>query len=304
MSATADALMAAVLADPADPLPRLVLADYLDDTGGPANAAWAEYIRLRAAATTEPSALTRELMRESADAVAPDIVAGLAMPAAAFLADPGSFLDLLPADRFTLRLAGFTPQRLASDPALCRSRRGLPLGRGDGRTVIAIIEQTMLHMRQAWVTDPTFSPALLVRVPTEELEPAIQRVYAQRALALVQPQVTATPLPPTLDEQLGPATAAMKRRYLEQLIAQARERGGSAIDITAYATHHWVRRVEGGRSLRWHRVGTALGRELVQAARALSPRRLHVRVRRRDSSFGEGVRIVLLPDSGQQTVRT
>lgn len=42
----ADALLAAVLADPANDLPRLVLADYLDDRGGPGDADRAEFIRI------------------------------------------------------------------------------------------------------------------------------------------------------------------------------------------------------------------------------------------------------------------
>jgi uncharacterized protein (TIGR02996 family) len=43
----ADALVAAVLAAPADDLPRLIYADYLDDLGTPAAAARAEFVRLQ-----------------------------------------------------------------------------------------------------------------------------------------------------------------------------------------------------------------------------------------------------------------
>ena len=288
----ADALMAAILAAPADPLPRLVFADYLDDTGTPGNAAWAEYIRLRAAAAAEGSAVVRELLGEAATDVAPRITAGLTLPATDFLTDVPSFRDLLPGERFTVRLDGFTPRRPAVLPEYCRANRGLPLGASTYRTVIGLIEEATDGDRGFWQT--MYKDWLFVRIPTADLEPAIQRAYTSRALALVQPQVTAMPVPTTLDEQLGAASAEVMRGFVEQLVAQARERRASAIDITAYVTHHWVRRVESGRSVRWHRVGTALGKELVRAARVLSARRLHVRVRQRDSSFGEGVRIVLL----------
>ena len=289
----ADALMAAVLANPADPLRRLVFADYLDDTGTPGNAAWAEYLRLRAAAAGETTALKRELLWDAAADAATKIVAGLTLPAATFLADVTSFRDLLPGERFTLLLDGFTPPRpVIALAATCRDHRGLPLGTSPTRTVIGLIDQAKPGDREFWTE--MYKDWLFVRVRTEEYEQALQRTYTPRALALVQPRVTAEPVPTTLDEQLGAASAEVMRGFVEQLVAQARERKAAAIDITAYDTHHWVRRVEGGRSLRWHRVGTALGRELVRAARTLSARRLHVRVRSRNSSSGEGVRIVLL----------
>jgi uncharacterized protein (TIGR02996 family) len=48
------ALLAAVLADPADDTPRLIFADYLDETGDPADAARAEFIRVEIAAERFP----------------------------------------------------------------------------------------------------------------------------------------------------------------------------------------------------------------------------------------------------------
>lgn len=49
------ALMAAVLAAPDDDVPRLVYADYLDDTGDPVDAARAEFIRLEVEADRFPT---------------------------------------------------------------------------------------------------------------------------------------------------------------------------------------------------------------------------------------------------------
>lgn len=42
----ADAFMTRILADPTDPLPRLVFADWLEETGTSSNIAWARYLRL------------------------------------------------------------------------------------------------------------------------------------------------------------------------------------------------------------------------------------------------------------------
>ena len=285
----ADALMAAVLADPADPLPRLVFADYLDDTGTPGAAAWAEYLRLRAAAAEADDAVRRDKLRLAAEAVAPRVTGSLTLPAADFLADVPRFRDLLPVERFTLRLAGFTPRTPVVIPEFCRLHRGLPLRRTPVGTVVGLIDAADSEDRRHWLEE--IRDALFVRIPTDELEPAVERAFAPTALAVAVPP---TVPPSSLDEHLGAATAEIMRDYLEQLVRQARERGASAIDITAYETYHWVRRVENGRSLRWHRVGTAVGRELVRTARALPTRRLRVRVRVRNSSFGEGVRISLL----------
>ena len=289
--------MAAVLASPTDPLPRLVLADYLDDAGGEASTAWAEYIRLKAAANAEPSALKRELMRDTAAGLAGRVVASLTLPASAFLAEPAAFLDLLPAKRFTLRLAGFTPPRVTPEADTCRAWRGIPLGPAVGLLAVGVIPEATEDNWSDWAF--RHGPALFLRIPTADLEPAIQRVYAPRVLALIMPRTTAEPVIPTLDEQLGAASAGMVLAYVEQLVGQARERGAAAIDMVAYETHHWVRRVENGRLVRWHRVGTDLGQALVRAAKSLPGRRLGVRVRVRNSSFGEGVRIILLnPPAG------
>ena len=41
-----DAFLRTILANPADPLPRLVFADWLEETGARSNIAWAKYLRL------------------------------------------------------------------------------------------------------------------------------------------------------------------------------------------------------------------------------------------------------------------
>lgn len=63
-----DALLAAVLAAPDDDLPRLVLADWLEETGHPAHAARAAFIRLQIAAETAPD--RADLDRQAAEVFA------------------------------------------------------------------------------------------------------------------------------------------------------------------------------------------------------------------------------------------
>ena len=63
-----DALLAAVLAAPDDDLPRLVFADWLEETGHPANAARARFIRLQVAA--EAAADRTDLDRQAAEVFA------------------------------------------------------------------------------------------------------------------------------------------------------------------------------------------------------------------------------------------
>ncbi len=55
MQTDRDALLAGILADPDADLPRLVFADWLEETGHPANCARAEYIRLAIDETRHPA---------------------------------------------------------------------------------------------------------------------------------------------------------------------------------------------------------------------------------------------------------
>ena len=56
-----DALLAAVLAEPENDLPRLVFADWLEETGHPAHAARARYIRLQVEAERHPEGSSQRL---------------------------------------------------------------------------------------------------------------------------------------------------------------------------------------------------------------------------------------------------
>lgn len=171
----ADALIRAILDRPTDETPRLVLADWLDDTGGPAEAAWAGYIRARAAGAT--------------NAPTDGIVARLSAPARRFISAPGRFLDLLPADRITLHFRGciippevleFVPQSVAETSLV------LPLGEIGRTCYLAVADPTDPAMLQRLefilnrdIVAFRADPAEIRRVLHEQYPPPVDIVEEQ-----------------------------------------------------------------------------------------------------------------------------
>lgn len=130
--ADAVALFRTVLANPDDETPRLVFADWLEDTGVPANVAWAEYLRLHTAAGGRDPA--------RAAALAPRIKARLTLSAWTFQRHCALVLALLPADCVTVRLAGYWPdhQVISAVPeSVVRETLAMPLVDCNGRFVFA-----------------------------------------------------------------------------------------------------------------------------------------------------------------------
>lgn len=103
----ADALVRAFLHAPGDETPRLVLADWLDDTGRPQDAAWAAYLRARCTAAHWPDGShERGVALREAASHARAVTAQLTVGGSHFIRHPHAFLDLLPADRLAVCLAG------------------------------------------------------------------------------------------------------------------------------------------------------------------------------------------------------
>jgi uncharacterized protein (TIGR02996 family) len=112
--ADADAFMRASLRQPEDVTARLVFADWLDETGGEHNAAWARFIRLKIeAAQHAPGSCERLALDRGAEVQAPLIRAKLTIPAQLFVDHPEELLQLLPAPNITVRLKEFeVPQQV------------------------------------------------------------------------------------------------------------------------------------------------------------------------------------------------
>lgn len=180
MTDIAEGLIRRVLAEPGDTLARLVFADWLDESG---DAAWAEYIRLRAQGAPDSAEAGRR------------VTATLALPAAEFAANIAARLDLLPAANFTVTVEDYAVPR----PILGRMTesaavlwRGLPLAAEPGRTLVGMVAPTD---RRAVVAlgELVDGEAVAVRVPGDQLADLVARTFT-RAIALVgaRPAVTVT----------------------------------------------------------------------------------------------------------------
>ncbi len=175
----ADALMRAILERPTDETPRLVLADWLDDTGRPADAAWAGYIRARCAAARIPAdaVLRNELLHEAANR-SHSVVATLSIGAAHLVRHAPTFIDLLPADRFTARLDGVgLPLAVVElvPESVARTNRVIPL----------VVSGSVLYLA-ADPTDPEMLQRLefilnrdivSIRASADEIDRAIEAHY-------------------------------------------------------------------------------------------------------------------------------
>ena len=84
----ADAFMRRILSAPADPLPRLVFADWLEETGTSSNVAWAYFIRAQAELVTlEPNEVQAQALRSFTETLRERIRARLKIPVDTFLRD-------------------------------------------------------------------------------------------------------------------------------------------------------------------------------------------------------------------------
>jgi uncharacterized protein (TIGR02996 family) len=108
----ADAFLRAILDNLDDATPRLVFADWLEETDEPANVAWARYIRVQAELAAQPPIGGRwgELEDEAADE-ALRFEATLKVPAKLLVEQTRALLRLLPIERVTVDIAGYVPPR-------------------------------------------------------------------------------------------------------------------------------------------------------------------------------------------------
>lgn len=97
------ALFRTVLANPDDLTPRLVFADWLEDTGEPHNVAWAGYLRRRTQFRESVVELPGLDERESS------IRARFTLPARQFVRHFALVLQLLPSRNIRVRLDDFRP---------------------------------------------------------------------------------------------------------------------------------------------------------------------------------------------------
>jgi type IV pilus assembly protein PilB len=93
----ADAFLRTILNDPADPLPRLVFADWLEETGTRSNFAWAKYLRISEdVASPSQNPFERARKTRLAERIGNLIQAKLRYKAEIFLAHPEAMRRVLP----------------------------------------------------------------------------------------------------------------------------------------------------------------------------------------------------------------
>jgi uncharacterized protein (TIGR02996 family) len=109
---SADAFMRCILASPADAVPRLVFADWLEESGTSSNLAWARFLRLADELATAPADDPRKpKLADELDRVGSLVRAKLTYRAEVFVAYPDAMRQVLPLRNMVLNLDSLTVSR-------------------------------------------------------------------------------------------------------------------------------------------------------------------------------------------------
>jgi type IV pilus assembly protein PilB len=177
---TAHAFMRRILADPADPVPRLVFADWLEETGTSSNLAWARFLRLaNELANTTADDPRRPKLAGELERVGSLIRARLTYRAEVFVAYPEAMGQLLPLRNMVLNLRTLTLPREVIEltgGSLAYEFAALPLVKWDRTLALAVPDpldqDCYLRLRFAMNQD-----ILFIKAPVGQLQAAIERHY-------------------------------------------------------------------------------------------------------------------------------
>jgi len=181
-STEADIFLRSVLADPAEPLRRLVFADWLEETGSRSNIAWAKYLRLAEEVDRlpldDPQRTKRIILRERLGSL---IQAKLRLKADVYTADPEAFRLLLPPRCLLLDLDGYSPPADALEAlpeAVAREMRVVPLLLRDRTLLTASGVSLDAEDRQAlrFILNYEIEPVLILE---DQVVSAIDRIYSE-----------------------------------------------------------------------------------------------------------------------------
>lgn len=177
---SADAFMRCILANPADPVPRLVFADWLEESGTSSNLAWARFLRLADELATAPADDSRRpKLADELERVGSLVRAKLTYRAEVFVAYPDAMRQVLPVQNMVLNLRTLSlpPQVAELIPgSVAYEHATLPLVKWDRTLAVAISDPTDWDWcRQLrWILNQDI---LAVEAPVEQLRPAIERHY-------------------------------------------------------------------------------------------------------------------------------
>lgn len=179
---TADAFVRGILADPSDRLRRLVFADWLDEQGGAANAAWAGYLRAQAEWETLPADDPRRAdLLEQAKWHRRSIRSHLTLPAHAVRSEILHLLKLLPSGNIRIRLNGEEIPRAVIElmpESLACERLILPVGLQGSHLAIATPTPRSRETKHQldFILNKT---VVMFLADTDEVQAAINRHYGQ-----------------------------------------------------------------------------------------------------------------------------
>lgn len=234
---SADAFMRCILADPTDRVPRLVFADWLEESGKSSNLAWARYLRLADELTNAPADDPRRpKLADELERVGSLVRARLTYRAEVFVAYPDAMRQLLPLQNMVLNLRTLSvPQAILElvPEAVARENLVLPLTVSGQALAVAFADppSPRLHQILQFVLDREI---LVLRASEAGLCAAVWRNYDAittdiSSIDTGDPTAAvsdATPLTirPVLDD--GPAA-----RRVDLLLGEAIQLRASALEI-------------------------------------------------------------------------
>lgn len=227
------ALLLAFLDRPTDETPRLVLADWLDDTGLPENAAWAGYLRAHCSAARLPaSSAERTALLHGADRHAAGITLTLTVPANRIVQAPDAFLALLPTNRLTVAFDGFIlPAELAEvvPESVARTNRVVSLSPWGDRLILATAYPTdqELAQRLEFILNRAI---VFLRAAADEIDRVIETSYPFAEVESVTEELLVFPDPPPSFLANGAAENAVTP-FVNRMLLEAVRLGASWAEI-------------------------------------------------------------------------
>jgi uncharacterized protein (TIGR02996 family) len=296
-SPDADALLRAALKNPADSVARLVLADWLEETGTKANVAWATYIRLREEATSG-DATSRELALEKIHTVAPLIQARVTLKAADVMTQLKDFVLILPAGHFTLKLQNTKPPALlfrGLRENVLRNERCVPLSYQEGIYVFATAKDDVTTVAD-FLRVELLSQVYAMRAKWAEVEGLLDNHYHRPRGSVSGISNTGEVFPNSRHDPDSPLVADTAWDGILRVLTEARSENANSVEIMAtkadvYVIHFMI----AGRPQRRYTADATWGRELVRSTERLKwdpPPGLKVKVKDRNTFFGPGIRLV------------
>ena len=236
----ADAFLRAILHNLDDATPRLVFADWLEETDNGANTAWARYIRIQAELAAQPPVGGRwgELEVQAADE-ALGIHTTLRVPARLFVEQTQALLRLLPAERLSVDLTGFTVPRSVAEyvPAsLAHERLLLPLAVGKSRMYLAMVEPRNVDTLEIleFILNRRVTP---IAANPASIPAAIERAYGPVNAEFYDPFIECTEPRPGTDSnrpelQSDNGTDGPAEHLANQILHEARLMGAARVMIS------------------------------------------------------------------------